>query len=237
MFNNLIESNPKKQKKAGTAATSILVHAAIITLGVYATAAAGIEKEKRRQENVKFVEVRKAEPEKAKPKEPEPPKEKVAVVPPKGFQVLRAPLEIPIRIPDIDLSKRVTNEEDFSGKGVAGGIARGTAGGIPIDLSANQTYFEFQVEKVAQRIDGTGVPSYPEALRAAGVSGEVRLQFVVDTTGRANLGSVKVQSATNDLFAASARAAVPRMRFYPAEIGGRKVKQLVELPLTFQIGR
>ena len=76
-----------------------------------------------------------------------------------------------------------------------------------------------------------------EALRSAGVEGEVRLQFVVDTTGRVESGSVKVARATNDLFASAARASVPRMRFYPAEIGSRKVRQLVELPITFQITR
>lgn len=239
MFDTLIESKPRKERKAGTTLTSLVIHAGLITLMVYATAQAGMEREKRSQENIKFVEVKKAEPKVEEPK-PEPPKiEKVAVVPPpKGFQVLRAPVDIPIKIPEIDLSKRVTNEEDFTGKGVAGGIAKGVAGGTPIDLSnSNQTYFEFQVEKPAAQVPGTGIPSYPEALRSAGVEGEVRLQFVVDTAGRVEGGSVKVSRATNDLFASAARAAIPRMRFYPAEIGGRKVRQLVELPLTFQITR
>ncbi len=240
MFDNLIESKPRKEKKAGTTMTSLIIHAGLITLMVYATAQAGMEKEKQRQENIKFVEVKKAPEPKVEEVKPEPPKvEKIAVVPPpKGFQVLRAPVDIPIKIPEIDLSKRVTNEEDFTGKGVAGGIAKGVAGGTPIDLSnTNQTYFEFQVEKPAAAVPGTVNPSYPEALRSAGVEGEVRLQFVVDTTGRVESGSVKVSRATNDLFASAARASVPRMRFYPAEIGSRKVRQLVELPITFQITR
>lgn len=240
MFDTLLESKPKKKKAAGTTLTSILIHAGLITLMVYATASAGIEKAKSRQENIKFVEVKKAPEIKKEEPKPEPPKvEKVAVVPPpKGFQVLRAPVEIPIKIPEIDLTKRVTNEEDFSGKGVAGGIAKGVAGGTPIDLTnTQQTYFEFQVEKPAAAVPGTVNPSYPEAMRSAGVEGEVRLQFVVDTAGRVESGSVKVARATNDLFASAARAAVPRMRFYPAEIGSRKVRQLVELPITFQITR
>jgi periplasmic protein TonB len=240
MFDNLLESKPKKKRAAGTTITSVIIHAGLITVAAYATASAGMEKEKQRQENIKFVEVKKAPEVKREEPKPEPPKvEKVAVVPPpKGFQVLRAPVEIPIKIPEIDLSRRVTNEEDFTGKGVAGGIAKGVTGGTPIDLSnTNQTYFEFQVEKPAAAVPGTVNPSYPEALRSAGVEGEVRLQFVVDTTGRVESGSVKVARSTNDLFASAARAAVPRMRFYPAEIGTRKVRQLVELPITFQITR
>ena len=238
MFNNLIESQPRKKKNAATTITSVLIHAGLISLAVVATAGAGIAKEKRRQENVKFVEVKKQE-EAPKPKEPEPPKpQEVAVVPPpKGFQVLRAPVEIPIKIPEIDLNRRVTNEDDFSGRGVAGGIARGVAGGTPIDLTnANQTYFEFQVEEPASELSAIN-PTYPEALRAAGVEGNVRLQFVVDTTGRVEASSMKVTSTSNELFSAAARSAVLRARFSPARIGARRVRQLVELPITFQIQR
>lgn len=234
MFDNLIESAPKKRKNTGTTMTSLILHIGLISLAVYATAQAGVASEKARQENIKFVEVPK-QVEVKKDEPPPPPKEVAVVPPPKGFQVLRAPVEIPIKIPEIDLSKRVTQEEDFSGKGVAGGIAKGVAGGTPIDLTGNQTYFEFQVEKPAAAIPGTISPAYPEALRSAGVEGEVRLQFVVDTTGRVEMSSVRVERATNELFSSAARAAVPRMRFYPAEIGGRKVRQLVVQPITFQI--
>lgn len=237
MFDNLIESKAKKDRKAGTTLTSLVIHFVIISLAVYATAQAGPAKEKARQENVKFVEVKQREPEIKKEEPPPPPKEVAIAPPPKGFQVLRAPVEIPIKIPEIDLTKRVTNEDDFSGKGVAGGVAKGVAGGTPIDLSQNQAYFEFQVERPAAAVPGTISPGYPEALRNAGIEGTVRLQFVVDTTGRVEQASVKVTSSSNDLFTTAARAAVPRMRFYPAEIGSRKVRQLVEQPITFQITR
>ena len=60
-----------------------------------------------------------------------PPAVAVAPPPPKGFQVLTAPINIPDKIPDIDLSKAVTDEKDFSGKGVAGGKANGVVGGVP----------------------------------------------------------------------------------------------------------
>jgi protein TonB len=233
MFDNLIESKPRKQKNAGITMTSLILHIGIISLAVYATASAGVASEKARQENIKFVEVPKQV--EVKKEEPPPPKQVAVVPPPKGFQVLRAPVEIPIKIPEIDLTKRPTDEADFSGKGVAGGIGKGVAGGTPIDLAGNQTYFEFQVEKPAAAVPGTISPAYPEALRSAGVEGEVRLQFVVDTTGRVEMSSVRVERATNELFAAAARAAVPRMRFYPAEIGNRRVRQLVVQPITFQI--
>ncbi|MGI8617832.1 MAG: energy transducer TonB [Gemmatimonadaceae bacterium] len=234
MFNNLIESQAKKDKKAGGTVMSVVLHSGFILLAVYATASAGIEAEKSRQENIKFIETPKAK-EVVKKEEPPPP-EKVAVVPPpKGFQVLRAPVEIPIEIPKIDLTRRVTNEEDFSGKGVAGGTATGVAGGKPIDLTSNQTYFSFQVEKQVEPISSTQQVAFPEALRSSGVGGEVQAQFVVDTLGRIESGSFKVQKASNDLFASAVRSHLPRMRFYPAEVGGRKVRQLVQQNFVFNI--
>ena len=234
MFNQLIESRPKKQKMAGGTIFSIVFHGALITAAVVVTAKAGIADDKTKQEKIQFVEMKKEPP--PKPKEPPPPKEVVMKAPPpKGFQVLRAPVEIPIKIPDIDLSKKVTDEADFSGKGVKGGIAKGVEGGTA--KLSDQTYFEFQVEKPVQQIPGTGTPRYPDALRSSGVEGEVQAQFVVGEDGRAESSSFKVLKASNDLCAAAVRSALPQMRFYAAEIGGHKVKQLVQQSFQFKLDK
>ena len=149
--------------------------------------------------------------------------------------MLRAPVEIPIKIPDIDLTKKVTDEADFSGKGVKGGVASGVVGGTA--RPSNEPYFEFQVEKPVQQIPGTGTPRYPDALRSSGVEGEVQAQFVVDEDGKAEVGSFKVLKATNELFASAVRAALPQMRFYAAEVGGHKVKQLVQQSFQFKLDK
>ncbi|MEO8194988.1 MAG: energy transducer TonB [Gemmatimonadales bacterium] len=238
MFNQLIESKPKKQKMAGGTLFSLVFHGGLIAGAVILTARAGIADDKTRAEKIQFVEMKK-EPPKPKPKEPEPPPPKDVVVkppPPKGFQVLRAPVEIPIKIPDIDLSKKVTDEADFSGKGVKGGIAKGVEGGTAV-IDPNQTYFEFQVEKPVSQIPGTGAPRYPDALRSSGVEGEVQAQFVVTEDGRAETSTFKVLKATNDLFASAVRSALPNMRFYAAEVGGKKVKQLVQQSFQFKLDR
>jgi protein TonB len=238
MFNQLLESKPKKQKLAGGTIFSMILHGGLIAAAIAATAGAGIADDKSKAEKVQFVEMKK-EPPKPKPKEPPPPPPKEVVMkapPPKGFQVLRAPVEIPIKIPDIDLSKKVTDEADFSGKGVKGGIAKGVEGGTAI-VDPNQTYFEFQVEKPVAQIPGTGSPRYPDALRSSGVEGEVQAQFVVNEDGRAETSTFKVLKATNDLFASAVRTALPNMRFYAAEVGGKKVKQLVQQSFQFKLDR
>ena len=236
MFNQLLESKPKKEKMAGATVVTTILYAGLITLAVWATADAGIKKDKTSMQSVKFVEIKK-EPPKEEPKDKPPPPKEVVIKPPppKGFQVLRAPVKIDVKIPEIDLSKSVTNEADFSGKGVRGGVASGVVGGTAI--VADKTYFEFQVEKPASAASGNPAPRYPEVLKSSGVEGKVMAQFVVLETGRADMDTFKILSSDNDLFSSAVKNVLPSMRFLPAEIGGKKVRQLVQLPFEFKINR
>jgi len=238
MFANLVESKRKKQRSVGGTVASFVLHAVLISVAVWATQRAAVAFEKPKQEKVDFVEVKKDEPPPPKDEPPPPPPDVVAAPPPpKGFQVLTAPVEIPDVLPDIDLSKKMTDEADFTGKGVAGGRATGVEGGKPAPLQQDQPFFEFQVEKPVTALPGSAPPRYPDILRQAGVEGEVLAQFVVDTTGRAEMGSFKVLKTSHDLFGVAVKNALPGMRFIPAEVGGRKVRQLVQQPFSFGIAK
>src|SRR6185437_15659562 len=171
MLTTLIESKRKKEASAGGTVLSIVFHVVIIALLVWVTANVGSAGMKeRRQEDVKFVQVKKPPP------------------PPKGFQVPVPPVNIPDKIPDVDLSKSVTNEADFSGKGQEGGVARGVVGGTG-HVNNDQPYFEFQVEKPVLAREGNPTPTYPSMLESGRVAGEVMAQFVVDTTGRVDMST------------------------------------------------
>jgi len=266
----LLES--KKDTKKGRSASgtifSIILHVAIIFLAVFATARAGARKHARvKAENVKFVAVKKAEPPpppkeppppkkveapKPKPKAPEPPKIKAPELPkvetpapPKGFQVVPTPVNVPTKIPTIDLSKAITNENDFSGKGVAGGTANGVKGGTgDADSKGKEAgeakpeehgpYMEFQVEKPVEKIGGEA-PEYPSQLKDNGVEGSVIAQFVVNESGRYEPGTLKILSSSNPAFSAAVKEALPRMKFSAAQIGGKKVQQLVQMPFQFHL--
>jgi protein TonB len=240
MLNNLIESKAKKQRSTAGTVTSVILHGILLSAAVYATAQATIEAEKPKEEKVEFVEMKKDEPPppKNEPPPPPPPEAVAAPPPPKGFQVLTAPVEIPDVIPKVDLSRKVVDEADFSGKGVQGGTSKGDANvkTAPI-VSDNQTYFEFQVEKQAATVPGTMSLRYPSILQSQNVEGKVTVQFVVDTTGRAEMGSWKVLESSNELFSAAAKDAVRSAKFYAAEVGGRRVRQLVQLPLAFSLNK
>ncbi len=237
MFNNLLESSAKKTKRSGSTVVSFVLHGAAVIGLVVATANAGQAIMEETQEKVEFVEVKKDEPPPEVEKAPPPPD--VVAAPPiaKGFQVLTPPDIIPLEIPEIDLSRKVTDESDFSGKGVAGGIAKGVEGGAPQVAQGDTPYFEFQVEKPAAMAPGTNNMQYPEMLRSAQVEGTVLASFEVDTMGRANMSTFKVLRSDHELFTNAVKNALPRIRYLPAEIGGRKVRQLVQQPFVFSLAR
>jgi periplasmic protein TonB len=239
MFNNLIESKAQKQKRASSVILSFVVHTVLIGGAAYGTLHAKQELEKPKAEKVSFVEVKKKDEPPPPKEEPKPPPPEMVAAPPvaKGFQVLTAPIKIPDVLPDIDLSKKVTDESDFSGKGVAGGIGKGVVGGTVPTGDANQTYFEFQVEKQVAPAPGNPAPRYPDMLRSANVEGEVLAQFVVDTSGRAEMSQFKVIKSSHGEFSNAVAAALPSMRFVPAEIKGRRVRQLVQMPFVFGLSK
>lgn len=237
MFDQLLESKAQKQKRAGGTFISLVVHTALIAFAVWATNKTAEALEKPKEEKVVLQETKKDEPEPEKPKEV--PKDVVVSQnpPPKGFQVLTPPIDVPDVIPEVDLNRKATDEADFSGKGAAGGVAKGVEGGTGPVVDPGQTYFDFQVEKPAMALPGNPAPAYPDMLRSSGVEGEALMQFIVDTTGRAERGSIKVLKASHELFGAAVQSVLPRMRFLPAEVGGRKVRMLVQQSFAFSLNR
>jgi TonB family protein len=95
-----------------------------------------------------------------------------------------------------------------------------------------QTYLDFQVEQPAKIRNGV-TPVYPDRLRNARVEGRVLVQFVVDERGKPEMSSFKVIRSSDAELTESVRNAVSGMTFFPAEAGGQKVKQLVQVPFNF----
>jgi protein TonB len=82
---------------------------------------------------------------------------------------------------------------------------------------------------------GAPAPRYPEALRSAGVEGDVTIEFVVDTLGRVEAGSMRKISSTADAFFVSVCDAVTGTLFHPALVAGRRVRQLVRQQFVFSL--
>jgi TonB family protein len=96
-------------------------------------------------------------------------------------------------------------------------------------------YGEGEVDTPVSMARGTRMPQYPGAFNAKGVEGRVLARFVVDTLGRADVASLDILASTHDFFTAAVRDALPKMRFTPAELSGKKVRQLVDQPFDFRM--
>ena len=102
---------------------------------------------------------------------------------------------------------------------------------VPATLS--DAYTVDQVD-VAARLDGGGLrPSYPDSLSRAGVAGRVVVEFVVDTMGRVDSASVDVMMSSDPLFTLAVRQALAETQFTVARRGARRVRQVMQLPVSF----
>lgn len=76
--------------------------------------------------------------------------------------------------------------------------------------------------------------NYPPVLRDSRVEGQVMVSFVIDEDGRPEAGTLVVTSSAHPGFNDPALSAAERMRFRPAQVGGRDVRVRVTLPIQFQ---
>jgi len=232
MFENLIESKPKKNRTWAQAVMSVAVHGVVIFLAVQATAGAA-EVIEGILADTNFTFLKPPEPPPPPPPQEVPPDAIVTVnPPPQGFQTIMPPDKIPTTIPPVNLNEKF-NPDDFSGRGVAGGIAAGVIGGTGPVLQ-EETYLQEQVDDPVRPISQPQ-PRYPPVLQQAGITGRVELQFVVDTTGHAEPRSFKVLRSSNKAFEEPAREAIMKSVFRPARIRGQAVRQLVQQAMAFSI--
>jgi TonB family protein len=97
------------------------------------------------------------------------------------------------------------------------------------------SYQVLEVDSEAARDPNSAAPVYPPDLEARGIEGHVIVRFVVDSTGLADISTVLTVQATHAAFDRAVREALPRMRFRPAMVGDRAVRQLAEQLFAFEI--
>lgn len=226
---NLIESRRNSQKSLRSTLVSVALHAAVITLAVYATASAGERVKAPGEVIVDIFPPQTAKPTTARSPVSHPAAPRAPAMP--HGPVLDPPFEIPDRLPPIDSSVGTSLPESlFTNGGSRDGSSESESGA---GVDSGEPWSASQVEKPALPRDHNPNPKYPSMLETSRTEGTVLAQFVVDTLGRADMGTFRVLESTNELFSSSVRAAIQQWRFYPAEAGGRKVKQIVQLPLKF----
>ena len=234
MFGTLLESRATRQRRTTGSLASIAFHTIAISALVIVTANASVPKSPDEPaETIIFT----------KPNAPtpivQPPdanKIYTNAPPALGTNVVIPSIDIPVGLPPIDLGRAPTNADDFMMRGRLGDLG-GVSGGTGTVATGGDIFTAEQVERPVVAAPGSLGPRYPEMLRSAGVEGSVLAQFVVDSTGRADVATFAALKSDNALFTAAVRAALARMRFLPAEVGGRKVAQLVQQPFQFTVTR
>ena len=229
MFSTLIETRRRTQRPLRGAAASVVLHTVVIVLAAVATAQAGV-----------------------RPSRPEPESSVIWAPPPPAPLLTRtsAPtsgslLALPtLTAPTIAIAipTEVPTGIPLPGIATADPFPPTSPVGIPGSPLApagqpSGVWSEATVDKPVLALGDSPRPRYPDVLRGAGVEGEVVAQFVVDTLGRVEPGSVRVIRASHALFAREVERVLPLAHFLPAEALGHRVRQAVQQPFSFAIAR
>jgi periplasmic protein TonB len=233
MLETLLESNSKEGRSIAGAITSVAAHTALIVAAVYATAQARpahpIHREIVRPVYIPRATAPARVTSAAPPAQARPLARRLVFVEPNLSNLSS------IDVPPIDATGIVARLGDFPptsiGADTPGTGGDGGSGAVDAPFRAEQ------VEKQVSLVPGAAPPRYPELLRSSGVEGQVIVLFVVDEHGRSEEESIRFVRSDNRLFEDAVRVALRRMRFVPAEVGGRRVRQLVQMPFVFTLAR
>jgi len=227
MLEQLLETGTRRRGSAWGGTTSVIVHVAIILLVVYATA----QSEPRRQIIRDGPIITRLAPPLADTPDGKTGADGGRTLSTASSSTTPPPLtpgpvdiSIPSLRPDGISSTDSTLIADILGG--RGGGAETSAG----NALATGATVDTPVRVLAERS-----PAYPEILRAAGIGGTVTAQFVVDTTGRVEMASIRLLTSSHELFARAVTASLRDARFTPGFLGGRRVRTLVERSFRFDI--
>jgi protein TonB len=235
MLEVLLESRAVRAKRMGGTLTSVLVHGALIA-GIVALSVRTKSVEARVPDVVEhppyYIPVN---PDAGVSRSVARPVTERHDTPETVAAILPTIDRIPTEIPQVELTATtITDATEFTRRvgQDPGGAGRHGLGG-PIEGVLEERYVDR-----SPRILGSPIqPDFPASLRERGINGRVSMQFVVDTLGRAEMSGLRVVEATDPLFAQSVRAVLGRYRFSPGEVGGQKVRTLVQLPFDFTLVR
>lgn len=225
MFETLVESRERHRRPVAQTTTSVAVHAVIIFFAMTEVHGSADPVTAITDTSVIFVAPRDV------PRTLTTDRRDGGVPSPIGFPTVVPVIDVPPDLPPITLTHQPFDPRAFTGRGVAGGAPDG------IGIAAASPDVGSLIVSSAEADEPPRLVTRA-ALRAPagfeGVPGRVVLSFVVDTLGRAELGSVKVVASSSPVFEQPATTMVLGSRFTPGRNGGRPVRVLVQQPIVFQ---
>ena len=221
MFDRLIASRSRRDVRRGSAASlvSLSLHAGLVAGAVFATVAAEESHPPYVDSGVVVVF---PEP-RARPSTPAVPVQG----PGPGLPVIVPPQVVPLNLPAID-SGVSFDPTVYTRRGTVGDGETGPSQG------PGEVYLSAVVEEPPALLSGPPL-AYPELVRRAGLQGRVEIEAIIDSTGRAEAGSIVVVRSPHPAFEAPARDFVRQALFRPGRVQGRAVRVLVRLPIDFTL--
>lgn len=234
MFGTLPESRPARRRSPATTAISVTFHAIVIGLVAYATGQSAPRRTDADLVRHTTTMIYR----------PPPVSTDIVHHGTRGGAFSESPLPLPIpRHPTIDVALSLPSESPSlpadPGSSITWdrpGSATGSPG-VPSGTPADGPIASERADRAAIPLRGNPEPRYPSMLRESGKEGQVLLRFVIDSTGRVDVRSVRVVSSDDERFTVAVRDVLPRMRFAPAQLRGRDVAVLVQQPFVFQLRR
>lgn len=224
MFRYLIESNPKRERPVWSLLVSAVTNGAIVVAGISAS---------DRQPGDPLVTEAQTRVQYFLPPLPAPERVQVTGV---KWAVGLAPGagDLPVTGKGLAVagSREIGPDEGRHGETEEPVVADSSG---PAYGTGDPVYVESELDKPVERDAASVGPAYPKLLQEKGIEGSVGVEFVVDTTGRADPASFKVLESTHPLFVESVREALPFMLFRPAELGTGRVRQLVSQKFRFEM--
>jgi TonB family protein len=236
MFGVLLESRAKRQRRTGGAALSVAAHLTIVG-AVTAFAVPRPVAKPDKPESVAVVITNRPEEPRAEIRRAEPALRRSGP--------FNAPFEVRLPVPTIsDHLPPIVSPQGppldslllLPGRSGGSSDARGRLGRLDVGSDTVATS-EWRGTEVLMHVVTQAKPRYPDNLRQAAIEGRVLVQFSVDTLGRVDPASVTIISSTHELFTRAVRDALGGFRFRPAEVNGRRVRALAQMPFEFSIQR
>jgi protein TonB len=225
MLDRLVASAPLKSWSLSGTMMSIVFHAGVLYAAVHLTMSAGKSGSAAPADTtLVFIQ-----PEEQQEKPAPPPEVQLAEMP-EGFRTLVAPIGIPTDIPPVN-TREVFDPRDYTGVGreLPSQVLRGNA-----DVTPGAAYAEASVDEKPEIISSPPL-KYPDILRQAGIQGDVLVETIIDTSGRAEPNSVRVVRSSHPAFEKEAVDVVAKSLYRPGRMNGWPVRVLVNVPVSFSI--
>ena len=190
MLERLLETGSQRKKSAWGAAASVIVHGTIISLAVAATAIAKSPPRAIHRDRV-FARI-------DLPADDRPVRQRAGSRKGTAHGPLTPP-RIPLPGTTFSIDAPIITSPpttDVPGVGTSALAEIGGAGGDGTTTGGGGVASDARVDVPVHPL-GDRAPAYPETLRTAGITGTVRVRFVVDTTGRAEPSSIRVLESTH----------------------------------------